>query len=532
MRRLLFLLMFIFFIYAIQAQISPTWFETYGGPGNDEAQASCFDAMGNSYLAGSFNGTFAVGGFTLSSTHQAVFIAKFNPLGEVLWAVCNNTDAPTTRTAGVSGIVVDAGGYVYLTGYYSGLIKFGTTTHLSQGSDDIFLARFNANSAFLWSISLGGGATDKTTGICLDQQGLPVIAGYYSSAMGSIPNQGSRDILVAKYSAEGTLLTANHWGGTSLDNAQAIAALPSGGFVIGGCYSGQISFGADILNAGGKEAYLCKLDNDLNPLWARGSTGSGDQEFSAVSASAAGIFGVGKYGNAISMSGFALPNTGNSIFYARFDASGAQQSLSQLGSCSTVTTALRSLSANNLGEFVAVGTLFGDFTYAQGSLSSAGSTDAFILKVGVDGAVAWTQRFGGTAYDNAMAISGNGSGNYLLCGYFSDGAAFGSVSPANAGLKDIFGYLFSDASAETPAIPANLSLHISGNDLVLSWDEVDSAENGDPLAISGYKIYYSPFPEAQGFELLATSTSTSRIFAMDDFITGKGFFWVSAYCNP
>lgn len=532
MRRMFIFLVFILLTSMYLAQTTPQWFETYGGTANDEAQASCFDPMGNYYLAGSFNGTFMIGSISLISTHQAVFIIKFSPAGEVLWAICNNTSAATPRTAGVSGIVADGSGSVYLTGFYSGLIKFGTITHVSQGSDDIFLSRFNAEGDYLWSVSLGGSTTDKTTGICTDQQGLPVIAGFYSSALGAIPNQGDSDILVAKYSAEGNLLAANHWGGTLTDNAQSIAALASGGFVIGGCYTGQITFGAEHLNAEGKEAYLCKLDNDLQPLWARGSTGSGDQEYSAVSVSAAGIFGLGKYSNAISMNGFTLPNTGNSIFYAKFDVNGNQQNLSRLGSCSTFTTTLRSVSANSQGELIAAGTLFGDFSYAEGSFSAMGFMDAFMLKVDVNGALSWTQRFGGAGYDNAMAISESGSGKYLLCGYFSEGAAFGSLQPYCAGGKDIFGYLFHDASAEIPAIPANLSLHISGNEIVLSWNAVSTAENGAPLAISGYRIYYSPYPEAQGFQLLATCAATSRIFARDEFITGRGFFRVTAYCNP
>ncbi len=532
MRRLSFILLFVIFAFAVFADITPQWLGTYGGSGNDEAQASCYDTGGNYYLAGSFQGSFSAGSYSLSSTHQAVFIIKFSPTGEVLWAICNNTSAAASRTAGVSGIMVDSTGNIYLAGFYSGVIKFATTTLQSAGLDDIFLAKFNASGGYLWAVSLGGSATDRSTGICASNEGYPVIAGYYGSAINTIPHQGSSDILVAKYDADANLVDINHWGGSLLDNAQGIAAFAAGGYVISGCYTGEISFGPFILNAGGKEAYICKLNNDLEPIWAIGSSGADDQECTSIATNDAGIFILGKYSQAFSLGDFSLPDTGSSLFFAKVNADGDVLNLSRLGSCSTSTTFFRSAVVNSLGEMIAAGSLVGDYSHAGGVIQSAGLSDALVCKVDSNGVLSWVSRFGGTGYDNALSISTHNGQSYLLGGFFSSGTAFDEQIPPNNGQKDIFGLRFGDGSGDLPAVPENITLQINGNQSLLTWDAVTTSVNGNPLTISGYHIYYSENPDEEQYELLDSTTGTSYLLSAQDLLPHLRFYKISAYLNP
>jgi len=59
---------------------------------------------------------------------------------------------------------------------------FGSTTLLNAGSEDIFLAKYNANGNMLWAKSAGGTDYDYANTIKLDILGNIYIAGYYRSS--------------------------------------------------------------------------------------------------------------------------------------------------------------------------------------------------------------------------------------------------------------------------------------------------------------------------------------------------------------
>lgn len=66
---------------------------------------------------------------------------------------------------------------------------------------------------------------------------------------------------------------------------------------------------------------------------------------------------------------------------------------------------------------------FGDTT-----LTSAGDTDAFVVKTNKFGTVLWAERFGGGGLDSGVAITTDASGNIYTTGRFSSTATFGSVT--------------------------------------------------------------------------------------------------------
>jgi hypothetical protein len=76
-----------------------------------------------------------------------MFIVKYTPLGNVLWAV-HSSNAGNDRA---NSITCDSSGDIYVTGYYNTpSISFGTTTLTSAGNRDIFIAKLD--SSFTTSI--------------------------------------------------------------------------------------------------------------------------------------------------------------------------------------------------------------------------------------------------------------------------------------------------------------------------------------------------------------------------------------------
>jgi hypothetical protein len=57
-------------------------------------------------------------------------------------------------------VVVDAGGYIYTTGYYEGTVDFDPGINVNNltalGSYDIFVSKFDASGNLIWVKSMGG----------------------------------------------------------------------------------------------------------------------------------------------------------------------------------------------------------------------------------------------------------------------------------------------------------------------------------------------------------------------------------------
>lgn len=116
------------------------------------------------------------------------------------------------------------------------------------------LIHASAAAGASWTHTWGGTSNDYASAAALDNGGNVYVAGSTSSF-----GAGGKDVLILKYSATGTLLWANTWGGAGDETAQSIGFGPDGFLYVAG---GTSSFGA-----GGYDMFLLKLDTDGNLQW-------------------------------------------------------------------------------------------------------------------------------------------------------------------------------------------------------------------------------------------------------------------------
>ena len=188
------------FIAKYDATGNVLWAKKAGGTNKDAANGIDVDGSGNSYIIGEFQGTATFGSTMLTSTSflSDIFIARYDPSGNVLWAI---------RAGGSTGdygrnIAVDGSGNSYITGEFEGSAGFDSTTLTSMGGVDIFIAGYDASGNALWAKTAGGNLEDRASGIALDGSGNTYISGYYigEASFGSttITSSGASDIYIAK----------------------------------------------------------------------------------------------------------------------------------------------------------------------------------------------------------------------------------------------------------------------------------------------------------------------------------------------
>jgi hypothetical protein len=124
------------------------------------------DGSGNSYITGKYSGRMQFGsGIILSSPEKSasigdVFVAKYSPKGDVLWAI---KAGAIDGTDGGESIALDAAGNVYVAGYYdddalfgSTKLKTGKTYYPNLVAWSAFLSKLDSKGKFIWTANAKG----------------------------------------------------------------------------------------------------------------------------------------------------------------------------------------------------------------------------------------------------------------------------------------------------------------------------------------------------------------------------------------
>ena len=251
------------------------WSKCFGGAANAEAgNAVAVDDANDIVVTGSFNGTVDFGRGPLTSSNLDIFLAKYDQNGTCLWS--RRFGGPSSTDSG-RGIVVDGNGNIVITGNFIGSVDFGGGALTSAGGDDIFVAKYSAAGAHVWSKRFGdpfafvGGDIGKHVAIdtranCDGRNGANcvLLTGYFLGTAdfggGPLSGAGSTDVFVAKYSANGTHLWSKRFGGAMIDESMAAAVDGAGNAAVTGRFGTTIDFGGGPLTTlGGSDTYLVKL---------------------------------------------------------------------------------------------------------------------------------------------------------------------------------------------------------------------------------------------------------------------------------
>jgi PKD repeat protein len=242
---------------------TPLWAKQIGGTGTDFGYGVAVDPSGNPVLVGRMSGTVSLGGGALTSAGgYDVFLAKYAAAdGHYLWGKVFGGTGDDYGDA----VAVDGSGDVYVTGNFPGTINFGDGGVTSAGSTDGYVAKYaGTDGHYLWAKPLGGTGGDAGSGVAVDGQQNVIVTGYFSGVVnfgtGSLASAGATDGFAVKYTSAGTPLWSKRFGGTATDFATRAATDAGGDVNVIGSYSGTSDFGGGpIPSAGGFDLFLLRL---------------------------------------------------------------------------------------------------------------------------------------------------------------------------------------------------------------------------------------------------------------------------------
>ncbi len=220
------------------------WVKNIEGDGVKEVEDVKIDASGNVYLTGYFETSLYVEDTVLiPSSSPSVFVIKLSNNGDLIWA--RNTG--TTGQVKAAGLGVDDFGNVYVGGNFRGVIDFAETNIATLTDDfDAFLLKYNANGDEEWLRQAGGVFDANMTAVAVAPDGATYLTGHYNGILDfdgfELMTLGLNDnIFLAKYNTGGSVLWAKSFGATNLDKAETISE-NGGKIVIGGYFQTETVF--------------------------------------------------------------------------------------------------------------------------------------------------------------------------------------------------------------------------------------------------------------------------------------------------
>jgi sugar lactone lactonase YvrE len=379
---------------------NPVWATRIAGSSDERGVSIAVDDKGNVYVSGRYSSN-PVTVFNLNGTSfrnvplggiTNAFLVKYDTNGTPLWASRFGGESVDL----VHNIAVDSKGEVYLTGQYSStLLDFykadGTldlNVNLSNaGGIEAFLVKYSTEGNPIWANRLTGAGNEFGFGVAVDSNGNVYTTGFFTSTpMGilnlnqtpfqTLPNSGTDDVYVIKYTTNGNPVWATRLGGTASDRGNKIAVDGSGNVYVTGQYNSNpltifqtngASYGT-LTGTGNMDVFVVKYNTDGLPLWWTRVTGSGNTD---------------------TPNGIAVDGSGNVYITGRYNSS-----------------PLFIVSSNNI---------------LWGELPLFGSSSVFLVKYNTSGIVDWATRMAGNAgNDSGNGIFTDSSGNVFVTGQYAN----------------------------------------------------------------------------------------------------------------
>ena len=470
----------------VRAQVpSFSYAEQEGGDGMDSGYSITTDACGNSIVTGCFQKTATFGkaggnqvlltATGVSYGKQDLFIAKYDPEGELIWVKQAASGGSRDLTVCGYSVRTDRNCQVFVTGYFNGDVALGSTI-LNSSSNDAFIAKLDADGNFLWAKKVGGPGNDKGKSIYTDSLGNAVVTGWfqYTANVGDVTftSGGGSDVFIAKYDSNGDFIWARQGNGTGSDYGNAIAADAQGNVLVSGVFNGSLDFDNSTLTSfGGDDVFLVKYDPAGNLLWTKQAGGVGaDRSYGGLTIHPSnGIVLTGTYYLTATFDSTTLTSPGGSqIFMAKYAADGTLLWVKQDGG--TAAKNPRATCTDARGNII----ITGFFNTAPGSqlqlgnaaFTSFGYDDVFVAKYDINGNFIWATQEGGASWDWSRGVATDAAGNIIITGEFRGTANFGSATFTAAGAgRDIF-----------------ISKYLSGESVVTNADDTQWAKRSGGTA--------------------------------------------------
>lgn len=339
----------------------------------------------------------------------------------------------------------------FIVAGYSLSSNSGTLTGLiNNGSYDYWVLKLNNSGNIVWQKLLGGSQSEYANSIQQTSDGGFIIGGHSTSTnsgtLMGLTNHGFEDYWIVKLDATGIVLWQKLLGGSFPDFAVSIQETNDSGFIVAGyTYSSNTGTLLGLINNGGVDCWIIKLDSNGNLVWQKIMGGSSDDypgDIQQTSNNGFIMTGYSASSNTGTLQGI-YNNGGDDYWILKLDEYGNIIWQDLIGG--DQSDKAYSGDQTSDGGLIVAGFSFSSGMGPPPGLINNGITDHYILKLDDVGNIMWEKLIGGSQLESAFSIQQMNEGGYFVSGN-SNSSNTGNLSGiSNNGSIDYWVYKLDSA---------------------------------------------------------------------------------------
>jgi len=275
--------------------------------------------LGDVYFTGKYYDSLTIDSTTIINTliGDGSFIVKFDSTGQFRWL--KNIQGSQIN---INDIAIDNLGSIVITGRFSATCIVDTTQLISNGSNDLFIAKYDTTGQLLWVRQDGGGSEGSGNGISICPNNDILICGSYTSPSATfdtitIPYLSGDDFsgFVARYNQDGNVKWVNYQSSINGDVWNyAVKQVTSNTIYFSGFFYDSLYFSNGSFMETGPASYLAACDQDGNMIWVKKFAG-GNFNFDFSLDSSERIYISGIFLDSIIVTPYQFNTQGQSDFF-------------------------------------------------------------------------------------------------------------------------------------------------------------------------------------------------------------------------
>ena len=389
--------------WAVQGTANP---QGTNGPGDvNSVDIEDVIHVGNGvvYIVGSYRGDVLFGNNNPTDYGARMgFVAKLDSYGQWGWVITPTRPQSSTGGSHFAAVDVDSSGDIFVCGWVTDEIHFGSNTLMTGGAYmDGFAAKYDISAgAWDWAAS---------------------------------------------------------WGGSVNDIANDCSVTSAGGLYVGGVFRNTANIGASqYTSEGGTDMYLLMVDSMGGISWTLHAGGNWDDNLTAVEIDAVdNVYAVGYYRDNMDVwPNNRLLQAGNPYngFVMKVNPAGTEQWTREIAGGSGGDTSYLHAVTHGNGKMYVGGQLSGEANFRSGAtvantmLSNASATNGFVSEISYGGVWGWATRTAGQAQSTQVVydLAVGPFGSIAMTGVFADGnqywtnGTFGDTEFGGAPEDEIF----------------------------------------------------------------------------------------------
>ena len=316
------------------------WVYTAGGTGRDRGRKIALDSSGNVYVVGYYMSTVDFGGGNVTSNGSwDAFILKLNSSGTFQWVKSyggsTGNDLGRDVVVDSNDNVIMLGTFRGTVNFDSG--DGGGVVNYTSNDYDVFLIRLNSSGIWqsVWRTENSGSADGRA--LAIDSNNVTYLTGSFSGTVkfgdDTYTAANSNDLFIHKIDTYtlGALQPTYTSNIDTTQKAKGISVDSSGNIYATGTFQNTVNFGGGNITTSGKDIYLLKLNSSLAFQWVkRFATDDGEagQAFGTAIAidDDGNVYSVGQIGGNYNLGGQAVVSgSNNDAYIVKYDSSGTFQ---------------------------------------------------------------------------------------------------------------------------------------------------------------------------------------------------------------